>query len=96
MIFKEAINNAIKHSECSKMSLEASVQNDKIVILVADDGVGFEPDEIQSGNGMKNMLNRTKKIGGEIKWSSSAGKGTTVIFTGKLSKIIKLKSLFNI
>jgi signal transduction histidine kinase len=96
LIFKEAINNSIKHSKCSKMNLKAKVRNDNIEIFVTDDGEGFDSDKLQYGNGMKNMLSRAQKIGGEIKWRSSPDKGTEVLFKGKLSKINKLKSFFNI
>jgi two-component sensor histidine kinase len=96
LIFKEAINNSIKHSKCKKMNLEAYVQNDNINIFIKDDGIGFNSEKIQHGNGMKNMLNRAKKIGGEISWNSSPESGTILHFKGRLSKINKLKSFFNI
>lgn len=96
LIFKEAINNSIKHSKCTKMNLEAYVQNDSINIFIKDDGIGFNSEKIQYGNGMKNMLNRAKKIGGEISWKSSPDSGTILHFKGRLSKINKLKSFLNI
>ncbi|MBT8382752.1 MAG: hypothetical protein KJO59_10385 [Ignavibacteria bacterium] len=96
LILKEAINNSIKHSKCIKMNLEADVQNDNIIFYIKDDGVGFDIKNIHYGNGMKNMLNRADKIGGEISWNSSPANGTIVHFKGKLSKINKLKSFFNI
>jgi signal transduction histidine kinase len=96
LIFKEAINNSIKHSNCKKMNLEAGVRNDIINIFIKDDGIGFNSDKIQYGNGMKNMINRAKRIGGEISWSSSLNEGTTVHFKGKISRINKLKSLFKL
>jgi ligand-binding sensor domain-containing protein/two-component sensor histidine kinase len=96
LIFKEAINNSIKHSKCKKMYLEAYVQNDNINVFIKDDGVGFDSEKIQYGNGMKNMLKRAIKIGGEISWGSLPNKGTKVQFKGRLSKINKIKSFFNI
>lgn len=95
LIFKEAINNSIKHSNCSKMTLDASVHNDNIEIFITDDGKGFDSDNLKFGNGMKNMFGRAEKIGGKIRWNSSPGKGTIVHFKGKLTKINKLKSFFN-
>jgi two-component sensor histidine kinase len=96
LIFKEAINNSIKHSNCRKMTLEASVRNDFIEIFITDDGNGFDSEKLKFGNGMKNMFDRARKIGGEIRWNSLPGKGTIVNFKGKLSRINKLKSFFNI
>jgi len=96
LIFKEAINNSIKHSSCRKMTLEASVRNDFIEIFITDDGNGFDSENLKFGNGMKNMFNRAEKIGGELRWNSLPGKGTIVNFKGKLSRMNKLKSFFNI
>jgi signal transduction histidine kinase len=96
LIFKEAINNSIKHSSCRKMTLEASVRNDFIEIFITDDGTGFDSENLKFGNGMKNMFNRAEKIGGELRWNSLPGKGTIVNFKGKLSRMNKLKSFFNI
>lgn len=95
LMFKEAINNAIKHSGCKKLILEAFYKNDIIEIILKDDGSGFNIDKIKFGNGIKNMENRAKKIKGKLSWKSEVGAGTTVIFSGKLGRINHIKSLFN-
>ena len=95
LMFKEAINNSIKHSGCKKIILEAFYKNDIIEIILKDDGSGFNVNEVNFGNGIKNMENRAKKIKGKLSWQSITGKGTTVAFSGKLGKINKLKSLIN-
>jgi two-component sensor histidine kinase/streptogramin lyase len=92
LMFKEAINNSIKHSKCSKIILEASIINDSIILSLRDDGIGFNKNEIKSGNGMRNIELRARKLGGIIQWESVLGKGTTVKFSGKLNKLFKLKS----
>lgn len=94
LMFKEAINNVIKHSSCKKIILEASYKNDIIEITLKDDGKGFEPDNVKFGNGIKNMENRANKIKGKISWKTEIGKGTTIIFSGKLGRLNRLKSLF--
>jgi len=94
LMFKEAINNAIKHSGCKKLKLEALYKNDIIEIVLKDDGAGFNLNEAKFGNGIKNMENRAKKIKGKLNWKSEAGAGTTVTFSGKLGKINRIKSLF--
>jgi signal transduction histidine kinase len=95
LMFKEAINNAIKHSGCKKLILEASYKNDVIEIVLKDDGSGFDLNKVKFGNGIKNMENRAKKIKGKLSWKSEVGGGTTVSFSGKLGKINHIKSLFN-
>ena len=94
LMFKEAINNAIKHSGCKKIILEAYYKNDLIEIVLKDDGNGFDLNNVKFGNGIKNMESRANKIKGKLSWNAESGKGTTVIFSGKLGKINRIKSLF--
>jgi signal transduction histidine kinase len=94
LMFKEAINNAIKHSGCKKIILEAFYKNDLIEIVLKDDGNGFDLNNVKFGNGIKNMESRANKIKGKLSWNAENGKGTTVIFSGKLGKINRIKSLF--
>jgi signal transduction histidine kinase len=93
LMFKEAINNAIKHSGCNKITLDAFYKNDLIEIKLKDDGNGFNVNEVKFGEGIKNMKNRANKLKSNLKLDSESGKGTTVIFSGKLSRINKIKSL---
>jgi ligand-binding sensor domain-containing protein/signal transduction histidine kinase len=93
LMFKEAINNAIKHSSCKKIILEAFYKNDIIEIILKDDGQGFDFNAVKFGNGIKNMENRAKKLKGDLIWKSEHGYGTTVKFSGKLGRINRLISL---
>ena len=94
LLFKEAINNAIKHSGCKKLVLEAFYKNDIIEIILIDDGAGFDLNKVKFGNGIRNMENRANKIKGNLSWKTESGKGTTVIFAGKLGGLNRLKSIF--
>lgn len=94
LILKEAINNAIKHSKCSVIQLEANARQDFIEISVTDDGIGLDESNVYSGNGIKNIKQRAESIGGKVKWKSSPNQGTSVRFMGRRSGLIKLKSLF--
>ena len=95
LMFKEAINNAIKHSACKKIILEAYFKNDLIEIVLKDDGVGFQLDRINYGNGIKNMKDRAKKLRGDIKFESEAGKGTRIIFSGKIGRLNRIKTFLD-
>lgn len=95
LMFKEAINNAIKHSGCRKITLEAFYENDTIKIILKDDGHGFDLNDVKFGNGIKNMEARAKKIKGTVDWESKNGIGTILSFSGKLGKINRIKSLFD-
>ncbi|MBE0539105.1 MAG: hypothetical protein IH620_05285, partial [Ignavibacterium sp.] len=94
LIFKEAINNSIKHSNCKHITLEANFRNDVLEISVIDDGNGFDESIVYKGNGLKNMENRASQIGGRIKIKSSAESGTSIRFIGKSGITNKLKVFF--
>jgi two-component sensor histidine kinase len=94
LIFKEAINNSIKHSGCRQITLESNLRNDVLEISLSDDGNGFDDSLISKGNGLKNMENRAAQIKGRIKIKSSANAGTSIRFIGKSGTTSKLKVLF--
>ena len=95
LMFKEGINNAIKHSSCKKIILEATFNIDKIEIVLKDDGIGFNPDNISYGNGIRNINERAKKLKGNITISSEPGKGTTIVFSGKIGRLNRIKTLLD-
>ena len=96
LIFKEAINNSIKHSNCKRIVLEANLRNDILEISLTDDGIGFDENKIIQGNGLKNMISRANQIEGKIKIKSSINYGTSIRFIGRSGNFLKLKSLFKI
>jgi ligand-binding sensor domain-containing protein/two-component sensor histidine kinase len=95
LIFKEGINNSIKHSKCSKIILEANIRADVVEMILNDDGNGFDEKNMIFGNGLRNMESRAKKIGGRMTWRSSQETGTVIIFIGKIDRFSKLKFLLN-
>lgn len=93
-IFKEAINNSIKHSKCKKIILEANLIKDNLELSVKDDGIGLDLEKIKYGNGIQNMKNRAKVINGELEITSSV-EGTTVRYSGKITGIKQFLSFLN-
>jgi two-component sensor histidine kinase len=64
LIVKEALHNIIKHSGADKVEVVISC-DDKLRIIVSDNGKGMSTDENSSGgNGMKNMRQRMQQLGG--------------------------------
>jgi two-component sensor histidine kinase len=96
LIFKEGINNAIKHSKCDKIVFEANVRGDVIEMILSDNGIGFNELDVGTGNGLRNMETRADKINGKMKWRSSVENGTRIRFVGKISRFNKIKSLLNV
>ena len=86
LIFKEAINNAIKYSGADLLNLKIVTTGSNLTVVFSDNGIGFDQSNQKMGDGLTNMKNRAKEIGGNIEYFSVANKGTTIKFTGKFSK----------
>jgi signal transduction histidine kinase len=76
MIVKEAINNSIKYSEAGKVSLLIFLSKGMPVIIIKDNGKGFDSANTVEGNGLKNMKARAAQIHYHINISSE--NGTTI------------------
>ncbi len=79
LITKEAINNSLKHSQTPSIELTYSHSGADLKISITDTGQGFDPDTIQTGNGMKNLKSRTHTLSGTCEIKSTITIGTTVI-----------------
>jgi ligand-binding sensor domain-containing protein/signal transduction histidine kinase len=86
LIFKEAINNTIKHAGCSVVSFSVSIYPDMFIIKLSDNGVGFNTDEIEYYNGLKKMKIRGEKIKGDLIFNSGSENGTEVILKADTNK----------
>lgn len=78
LIIKEAVNNAIKYSECHHLKITTALQNKQLVFHVADDGIGFDVNSTPKGNGLLNMQSRAKELIGKINIESTIGNGTSI------------------
>ena len=83
LITKEAINNAVKHSGCTALSVIFSVTGKYIEVSVTDNGHGFDPSSPSSRNGVKNMRRRAQQIDSELHITSEQDIGTTVRLKSK-------------
>jgi signal transduction histidine kinase len=77
LIFKEAVNNAAKYSKANQLQVHLCINNKKLVLLVKDDGEGFDVDEAD-GNGLGNMQKRADSMKGTIVIQSKKLEGTKV------------------
>ncbi|MFY0631987.1 MAG: hypothetical protein JXR05_16620 [Flavobacteriaceae bacterium] len=81
LIFKEAMTNAAKHSSCNEATIEFNFQKDTLEITFKDNGVGFCLETTSYENGLKHIIDRAKKIGGEV-FINSSNSGTEIKFKG--------------
>jgi two-component system, LuxR family, sensor kinase FixL len=80
LLFKEAVNNMVRHSGCSEAELEFRMENDRLMLRVADNGHGFDVAGARAGHGLRSMHERTEALGGHLDVLSQPGRGTTLTF----------------
>lgn len=80
LIFKEAVNNAIRHSNCARVKIDFRAEGANMFLRVSDDGVGFDPFANNEGHGLMSMRRRAAESGGRLEVESSIGSGTTISF----------------
>jgi signal transduction histidine kinase len=82
LIFKEAVNNAARHSRCARAEIDFDVTHWGLLLRVRDNGRGFDSNgdaaTSGNGNGLTSMRERARWLGGEIEIISRANLGTTV------------------
>jgi len=77
-IAQEAVSNAVRHGECSQLSVTLTAEDGSAALLVQDDGRGFDPDTTTSHIGFRTMRERAVEAGGRLTIHSAPGAGTTV------------------
>ncbi len=80
-IAEEALNNTLKHSNAHAVSVEMHASNGQVELVVADDGCGFDPQQMSGagGIGLSSMRERAAEAGGSIEIRSSPGEGAQII-----------------
>ncbi|MCE3199245.1 sensor histidine kinase [Paenibacillus sonchi] len=79
-IVKECLTNIARHAKADKVWVFVSTQNDKLIIEIQDNGIGFKTDDIGKDAGHYGLLGikeRVRLIGGEI-YVNSNSEGTRV------------------
>lgn len=80
LIFKEAINNAVKYAHCKNVWVDITFHPHSICMAIKDDGAGFNynvtDEKNLSGNGLRNMKLRAAEMKGHFVIKSQPGKGT--------------------
>jgi len=78
LIFKESINNVVRHSECSEAGIEMKLGGAHLEYSIHDNGCGFDPADASEGHGLASMRSRAAGIGAAFELRSEPGKGTRI------------------
>jgi len=78
LIFKECVNNIVRHSACSEADFELRISGRGLVMRVADNGQGFDQLSVKDGHGLASMKRRAASLGGDLQIISAPCSGTIV------------------
>ena len=78
-IIQELLTNIIKHAQATEAIVQFSEHENKLNIIVEDNGKGFNIEANRHGVGLTNIEKRVEKIDAELVIDSGSGNGTTII-----------------
>jgi signal transduction histidine kinase len=89
LIFKESVNNIVKHSGSCEVMVELAVAGGWLMFSISDNGKGFNPSlakaatgylssQSRGGNGLASMRRRARELGGQFEVTTNIGQGTLV------------------
>ncbi|MEJ1238395.1 two-component regulator propeller domain-containing protein [Chryseolinea sp. T2] len=91
LIFKEALHNMVKYSDCKTAWITLSLDNNVLIMVIRDDGKGFDPSQSNTdpafaveslgGEGIKNMHARANDLNANLRILSKKNDGTTIYLT---------------
>lgn len=78
LIIKEAMNNIAKYSKATEADLQLTIENGNCMLMIKDNGIGFNAQLPNEGNGLWNMKHRALELKGTLTIQSSPDKGTVI------------------
>jgi PAS domain S-box-containing protein len=78
-ILQEQLRNIFKYAQCKKIEVDVVLKHDKLKMRIADDGVGFNVNEVKGGIGLSNMRRRVELFYGKFEIYSSPGNGCELL-----------------
>jgi signal transduction histidine kinase len=85
-IIQEALNNAIKHARATTVEIFFKIYGDNMMLVIKDDGIGFEASSVKLGAGLKNIQNRVYLVNGTYTIQTSPGNGCKIIINFPIIK----------
>ena len=79
LVFKESINNIVKHAQATKVSVLIKAEKNTITLYIKDNGIGFDTSEIFEGNGLESFKTRSAEEDLIVNLNSVKGEGTEVV-----------------
>ncbi|HMD00873.1 MAG TPA: PAS domain-containing protein [Ferruginibacter sp.] len=77
-ILQEQLKNVVQYSKATQIDINLRKQNGNIKLIVADNGIGFDPDQTKHGIGLGNIKKRTELFKGKFMLKTAVGKGCSI------------------
>ena len=78
LIFKEGLHNIARHSACSEVEIHLHLAGGWLELAIADNGKGFDTENVRRGHGLASMSERAEQLGGVLGMDSAFGLGTSM------------------
>ncbi len=80
-VVQEAITNVARHASATRVDVLLERRDERVMVMIEDDGVGFDPDQVPSGDhfGLLGLRERAEALGGTLTLESAPGAGTTIV-----------------
>ncbi|MDD1749683.1 MAG: ATP-binding protein, partial [Methanothrix sp.] len=85
LFYKECLNNVVKHSRATEVTIRVEYGDGKFIMQVDDNGKGFVEEGITPGSGLQNLRARARLMDGEVTIDSKPGHGTGVALVVKMT-----------
>lgn len=76
-VIGECVSNAIRHGRAGRIEVGLTISEQEILLVVEDDGLGFDASETKGGNGLRNLRTRAEQLSGLFEVDSSSRGPTT-------------------
>ncbi len=87
-IVQEQVNNILKHANASRASIHLSKRNEQLVLIISDNGVGYNLAKDKKGVGIINIKSRAALYNGKVVITSKPGKGFKLKVTPPLAEVV--------
>lgn len=75
----EILNNSLKHAHARRLDVAFTREDEEFAIIIADDGVGFQLEEVKAiGTGLRMIEERCQQLGASLTIATGTGKGTRI------------------
>jgi ligand-binding sensor domain-containing protein/two-component sensor histidine kinase len=92
LVFKEAVNNIVRHSDCTEAEISLETQANMLVLRVGDNGRGFDCSRTNSGKGLSSIRARAEALGGGVEVAQGEDCGSRITLTLPLGRLHKYRN----